>query len=74
MDDSSFGVIYDVIVHPDYQKKGIGTILMNEVFKYIQSNNISTVHLFYVTDNIGVDKFYEKFGFEKISNAMQWKK
>lgn len=32
-DDSEMCMIYDVIVHPHYQKKGGGTLLMNEVLK-----------------------------------------
>ncbi len=37
--DSDFCTIYDVIVHPDYQKQGYGTILMQEILKYIKANN-----------------------------------
>ena len=74
VDDSEMCMIYDVVVHPDYQKKGIGTLLMKEVLKYIKSNNFATVSLFYDIKNKGLDNFYRKFGFETIPNAMRLKK
>lgn len=74
VDDSEMCMIYDVIVHPHYQKKGIGTLLMNEVLKYIQTNHFATVSLFYDTNNNTLTRFYEKFGFIQIPNAMRLKK
>ncbi len=74
VDDSEMCMIYDVIVHPKYQKKGIGTLLMREILKYVQANQFATVSLFYDINNKGLDSFYSKFGFQKISNAMRLKK
>ncbi len=74
VDDSDFCTIYDVIVHPNYQKQGYGTILMQELLKYIKANNFLEVSLFYMLDNPGLDKFYAKFGFSKVTNAMQLKR
>lgn len=73
VDDSDMCMIYDVIVHPAYQKKGIGTLLMEEILKYIKSNNFSAVRLFYDLKNTGLDNFYRKFGFEIVPNAMKLK-
>ncbi len=47
---------------------------MQEVLKYVKSNNFAAVSLFNDTNNAGLDKFYEKFGFAKIPNAMRLKK
>lgn len=56
--------IKDVIVHPDYQKKGIGRLLINELLDFIKSNGISGTQIFVelcaMPDKI---PFYEKFGF-----------
>lgn len=56
--------IKDVIVHPDYQKKGIGRLLINELLEFIKSNGIGGTQIFVelcaMPDKI---PFYEKFGF-----------
>lgn len=56
--------IKDVIVHPDYQKKGIGRLLINELLGFIKSNGVSGTEIFVelcaMPDKI---PFYEKFGF-----------
>ena len=56
--------IKDVVVHPDYQKQGIGRRLINELLDFIKSNGISGTEIFVelcaMPDKI---PFYEKFGF-----------
>ena len=73
-DDTRMCMIYDVAVHPQYQKQGVGTLLMQEVLKYIQAHEFATVSLFYDMNNKGLDNFYLKFGFKSIPNAMRLKK
>lgn len=62
--------IKDVVVRPEYQKKGIGRLLINELLKYIRENGVSGTDIFVelcaVPDKI---PFYEKFGFD--SNEAQ---
>ena len=57
--------IKDVVVRPEYQKKGIGRLLINELFKFINDNGVEGTDIFVelcaVPDKI---PFYEKFGFE----------
>lgn len=57
--------IKDVVVRPEYQKKGIGRMLINELFKFINDNGVEGTDIFVelcaVPDKI---PFYEKFGFE----------
>lgn len=57
--------IKDVVVRPEYQKKGIGKLLINELIKNIRENGISGTDIF-VELCAAPDKvpFYEKFGFE----------
>ena len=56
--------IKDVIVHPDYQGRGIGRMLIDEIQRYIEENGVPGTWIF--TELAAVpDKapFYEKFGF-----------
>lgn len=56
--------IKDVVVRPEYQRKGIGSILLKEILSFIDSHGISgsyiAVELAALPDKIG---FYEKLGF-----------
>lgn len=56
--------IKDVVVKPEYQGKGIGRLLINELFKFIKENGVKDTDIFVelcaVPDKI---PFYEKFGF-----------
>lgn len=57
--------IKDVVVRPEYQKGGIGRMLINELLKFINDNGVKGTDVFVelcaVPDKI---PFYEKFGFE----------
>lgn len=57
--------IKDVVVRPEYQYKGIGRILINELLKFINDNGVKGTEIF-VELCAAPDKipFYEKFGFE----------
>jgi len=56
--------IKDVVVSPDYQGKGIGRLLINELLKFVNENGVPdtriSVELCAMPDKI---PFYEKFGF-----------
>ena len=57
--------IKDVAVRPEYQHKGIGRMMINELLKFINANGVKGTEIFVelcaVPDKI---PFYEKFGFE----------
>ena len=56
--------IHDVIVHPDYQRKGIGTQLMNNVLDWLKANSHEDDFMQYVVVAAkGKESFYEKFEF-----------
>ena len=62
--DGVQALIMDVIVHPDYQRKGIGKGLMANTMQYLKSTYGQMVVNLTTSDaNVG---FYEKLGF---SNA-----
>ncbi|MCM1227027.1 MAG: GNAT family N-acetyltransferase [Clostridium sp.] len=56
--------IKDVVVRPEYQRKGIGKMLINELLKYINNNAVKGSEIFIelcaMPDKI---PFYEKLGF-----------
>ena len=57
--------IKDVVVRPEYQGRGIGRMLINELLSFVDSNGISGTGIF-VELCAEPDKipFYEKFGFD----------
>ncbi len=59
--DTSFNAtIWDVVIHPQFQKKGLGKILMNQLIKNLRCHDISTITLF---ADPHVIKFYHNLGF-----------
>ena len=52
--------LWDVVVHPDYQGKGMGKALMKYIIKKLRSEDISNITLF--ADPQVVD-FYRNLGF-----------
>lgn len=57
--------IKDVAVRPEYQKKGIGRLLINELLDFVKKNGVSGTDIFVelcaVPDKV---PFYEKLGFD----------
>ncbi|MGH7273087.1 MAG: GNAT family N-acetyltransferase [Nitrospiria bacterium] len=58
--------LWDVVVHPDYQRQGVGEELMNRILSHPV---LSTVEKFWLNtrDMFG---FYEKFGFVRSDQGM----
>lgn len=52
--------IWDVVVHPDFQGKGLGKALMKQVIKKLRSEDISNITLF---ADPQVVEFYRHLGF-----------
>jgi len=57
--------IYDVVVHKQFHKQGIGKMLIENLLEHLQ--DISCVHLITTTGN---NSFYEKCGFRNVKTAM----
>jgi GNAT superfamily N-acetyltransferase len=56
--------IADVIVLPEYQGKGIGKKMIEEIFRYVESHSTTGEMISYVLLAAeGKETFYEKFGF-----------
>lgn len=57
--------IKDVIVRPEYQGKGIGRLLVNELLKFVNDNGIKGTGIFVELCSMPDKRpFYEKFGFD----------
>ena len=52
--------IQDLMVHPDYQRRGIGTELMTIMINYLKQKHI---YMISVVFEESLKPFYEKFGF-----------
>lgn len=52
--------IQDLMIHPNYQRQGIGTDLMNKMIGYLKEKNI---YMISVVFEERLKAFYEKFGF-----------
>ena len=59
--DNTFNAtIWDVVVHPEFQRKGLGKILIQEIIKQLRYFDINTITLF---ADPQVIKFYTNLGF-----------
>lgn len=59
--DNSFNAtIWDVVIHPEFQGKGLGKVLINQIIKQLRLYDISTITLF---ADPQVIKFYRHLGF-----------
>jgi len=59
--------IQDVIVLPEFQNKGIGKRIMEELLKYIDARSVNN-SVIGLMSAVGKDGFYEKFGFVRRPN------
>jgi GNAT superfamily N-acetyltransferase len=54
-------VLIDVIVHPGWQRRGVGQALVAEAVEHIRAHGISIIHVDYLPEHA---TFYEKCGFQ----------
>ena len=55
-------LIVDIIVHPQYQGNGIGSLLLEKLVTKCKEEHIRDIQLFAAADKYG---FYEKHGFQQ---------
>lgn len=64
--------IQDVVIHPDYQRIGIGTQIMEKLLNYIENLPFSSHNIMIgLMSAKGKEGFYERFGFRKRPNDYQ---
>ncbi len=65
--DGLYYLIVDVVVHSDYQKKGIGKLLIDSIVKDIEDHtDVGQKCSINLISMKGKEEFYEKCGFRKI--------
>ncbi len=58
--------VCDMAVHPDHQRRGLGTRVMEALVEYIEETAPPSAYVNLMAD---VDGFYERFGFEETRPA-----
>lgn len=72
IEDGMMCMFYDICVHPDYQRKKLGSKIMNHLIDKIKHTSYISVGLFVWSGNRTAAHFYSRFGFEH-SVAMELK-
>ena len=60
-----YGLIENVVTHPQYRKKGYGTSILNKAIEIAKENNCYKVMLLTSSKKEETLTFYEKAGFKK---------
>lgn len=71
-DGAMYWYLQEIIVLPKFQRKGIGTMIVNHLMDYAKAN--STTGKFTTIGGVSVkgkEPFYEKMGFDIISNGIR---
>jgi ribosomal-protein-alanine N-acetyltransferase len=56
--------ILNLAVHPDFRRRGVATILMNEATRKLKEKGCVFMYLEVRISNTGAQRFYERFGFK----------
>lgn len=67
---SHSGEIYALYLHPDYWRKGIGTLLIKHAARELKERKHSTICLWVLDANTRAKGFYEKMGGQKLGGKM----
>jgi ribosomal protein S18 acetylase RimI-like enzyme len=68
--DGRRGMVYHLAVLETYRKKGIGTLLMNELEKRMKAKGCIRSYLLVTHDNRAAIRFYEELGWEQMDLAI----
>ena len=65
--DGMYHMVVDVVVQPEYQKRGIGTHIVNRLIEYVEGRvPIGGRASIFLAAEKGKEGFYEKIGFKLI--------
>jgi GNAT superfamily N-acetyltransferase len=70
-DQASFYYIKDVIVHPDWQSKHVGSALMKELTAWIETNGANKALVALITGE-NLNPFYQQFGFSPAFSMVKY--
>lgn len=66
--------IHHLAIDPEYQKKGLGSILLNKTEKKLSKKGATKILLYISLDNLKVAPFYEKNGYSVMNDCIVMKK
>ncbi len=58
--------VVDIAVHPDYQRQGLGTRIMQALVDYLEQNAPPSAYVSMIADE-GAPALYARFGFEPVA-------
>lgn len=65
--DGMYFMVVDIVVHPDYQKSGVGSKIINMILEYVDKETpIGGRSSIQLIAEKGKEAFYEKLGFKLI--------
>lgn len=71
-DGAMYWYLQEIIILPKFQRKGIGTMIVNHLVDYAKANSITgKFTTIGGVSSKGKEPFYEKMGFEVISNGIK---
>ena len=62
--DGRRGYVHHLAIDPDYQRKGFGTMIMDDIIKKFRKIGVHKVHLFIEKYNKELVEFYKNLGWE----------
>ena len=71
LEDGVMCMFYDIGVFPVYQRKGVGTMIMEALIDQVKDKGYASIGIFAWEQNPHNIKFYEKFGFQKVPTGME---
>ena len=63
--DGHRGSVYYLSIHPDFQKKNLGRMLMNHSENYLLTLGCPKLNLMVRTSNLPVIEFYDRLGYQR---------
>jgi ribosomal protein S18 acetylase RimI-like enzyme len=74
VEDGVMCMLYDIVVHSEYQGQGIGSKILKKLISKVKNKNYASIRLFVWEGNPANIPFYEKHGFVWKKTAMELKR
>lgn len=71
LEDGVMCMFYDIGVHPDYQRRRIGSKILNRLISKVKNKNYASIGLFVWEENSANIPFYQEHGFERVKTGME---
>lgn len=66
------GEIHELVVHADFKGQGVGKILVEKAFSYLQERRCKTASLWVGENNLLARRWYKKLGFREVGQVSCW--